>query len=165
MPLCVLMYINVSTDKRVEKWKKTNNSGSAATWQNYGLLIYNLAVTWQSPPVCNRIQWRGGAVRYLCCLAVTACPHVWMAGWRTGGCGEMECGHNWGCCLNSPLRNLTREQEREAKMIKTLFSCWSHQSAVLKVSKSLMTAGRFGSLSGFLQKAKRKKEQKNMLTD
>lgn len=53
-------------DRRVGKWNKADNSISAQTWHNDGLLIYKLAVTWKSAPprlLLNSIQWKGLEVR------------------------------------------------------------------------------------------------------
>lgn len=87
--------------------------------KNDELLIYNLDVTWQSPGLqVSLMKALQDADSYLGCLAVTACPRVWRAGWRAEGCGEMECDHNWGCCRSPLLHNLKREITKRGAKLK-----------------------------------------------
>lgn len=90
--------------------------------KNDGLLIYNLGAMWQSPSLrVNLVKTLQDADSYLGCLALTACPRVWRAGWRTEGCGETECDHNWGCCRNPPLHNLTKTKRSTVKVPLKVF--------------------------------------------
>lgn len=84
-------------------------------------------------PDCESIKWKQkdklrDADSYLGCLAATACPRVWRAGWRAGGCGETECDRNWGCSPNPPLRNLKQTNKKKLEKLKW----W--QSDILKIA-------------------------------
>lgn len=82
-----------------------------------GKTMSNCAATRRrTDPDCESIRRKekgelGEVDIYLGCLSATARPRVWRAGWRTEGCGEMPCDHNWGCSRNQRLRNLEGEKE------------------------------------------------------
>lgn len=82
-----------------------------------GKTMSNCAATRRrTDPDCESIRRKekdelGEVDIYLGCLSATARPRVWRAGWRTEGCGETPCDHNWGCSRNQRLHNLEGEKE------------------------------------------------------